>query len=911
MGIRFALNRSVLRAFSLGACLSLTLAGAMIASSGSPSSAAVAVTAATGKVTVTIRAPRGVAADVYLNGSRTALFAKPPGGTQTRVTRRLPTGRYRVRPRDVVSHGVLYQSSSHQTVSVTASLPVQITVRFTRAPSASSLHVTGITRTSISLAWSAPPGATFALRRTVGTQPAATRRAGTAVHVAGHSASDTGLRAGTHYAYALFTHLNGHWAGPITLLAGTAAPATSKTASYAVTPGTVLATPRQVHAATTTGTGVQVSLSGTGTTTPVIGSVVVLPKSASLPGGYIGRVGALSPDGSTLTLQPASLSDAFSYYNIDVPSYRSAAIPLKRNSVTGASGPSPASPPDCDRSTDGTVTFSPSLRLGGSFHAQINTTSFRHIPVGASLSMELTATVTGAMSVETSASLSCGLKLGQVFDTLTVDPVPISILLTPSADVSVDGAVTASNLGATVTGGVQFSGTLGLTSGAHFTGSDILTARPLTPDVTASGSIGLTLGGEVIVGPGVGDAHAGVIAGVSGTFNPLKASFGLVSPLDASPCLKFEAALELGLGLTAEAWLGGWSTSRTITISALQGSFDYPGSPWYYPADCESQPTVNGGTLPDGQVSTAYDQTLSASGGAPPYSWTIINGSPPAGLTLSSDGELSGTPISAGTSQFTAQATDSNGKTAIGTFSLTVNPAVTTPDAISEYDVGQDLNCAMYSSSDTSGEFYNDTACGTIIAVGGQLYGPSSIPAGDNLTGASNYNPWTPVNQTQTGSGTSGDPYVITTDASADGSPITVSQTDTYAIGGSTVSTATTLTNTSGSPVQVMLYHAFDCYPGNSDTGTGTASGGSVSCVSDNVTTNGARTLRLRPGTAGSTYVEEFYADLWTDIATGNPFSDTVRADDHDTSEGLAWQVTVPANGSLTVGYNTDMLLTQ
>jgi len=50
---------------------------------------------------------------------------------------------------------------------------------------------------------------------------------------------------------------------------------------------------------------------------------------------------------------------------------------------------------------------------------------------------------------------------------------------------------------------------------------------------------------------------------------------------------------------------------------------------------------------------------------------------------------------------------------------------------------------------------------------------------------------------------------------------------------------------------------------------------------------------------------------LWTDIATGNPFSDTVRADDHDTSEGLAWQVTVPANGSLTVGYNTDMLLTQ
>jgi hypothetical protein len=891
----------------------LVASSSLVALSSAPGVASAAsATAAKGKVTVTIRAPNGVAADVTLKGPRTALFAKAASGTRKSVSRLLPAGRYRVRPQAVVSHGVLYQSPSHQTVTVAAGHPVQITVRFSKVPSASSLHATSISTTSISLAWSAPKGATFALRRTAGSQPVTSRRAGAAVHVTGHTAVDTHLKAGGRYAYALFTHLGGRWVGPITLLAGTSAPAGSKTASYVANPGTVLATPTEVDATTATGSGVQVTLTPA-VTTPVIGSTVVLPQSASLPGGYLGRVSGISADGSTLTLQPASLSDAFSYYNIDSPQYAGAAVKLTPSRGPDANAARPgAAPPSCEGSSAGTVTFSPSLRLGGSFHAKINTTGSLHVPKGASLSMELTATVTGAMSVETSTSLSCGLSFGDVMKTLTVDPVPISVLFSPGADVSIDGAVTESNLGASATGGVRFSGTLGVSRGAHFSGSDILTARPLTPDVTSSGSIGLTLGGEVVVGPGAGDPDtAGVIAGLSGEFDPLDASFGPVFPQDANACLKLSAGIALKLGLTAKAWLGSWSVARRITFDALLGHGDFPGSPWYYPADCESQPVVNGGTLPDGQVSTLYNQTLPASGGTPPYSWTIINGSLPAGLTLGSDGVLSGTPVSPGTSQFTAQVTDNNSKTAAGTFSLTVNPAVTTPDAISEYDVSPDLNCAMYAPGDTNGEFYGNTACGTIMAVNGQLYGPASIPAGGNLTGAANYSAWTPVNETTSGSGTSGDPYVITTAASADGSPITVSQTDTYAVGGSTVNTTTTLTNTSGSPVQLTLYHAFDCYPGDSDTGTGTSSGGSVSCVSDNVTSNGARTLRLNPVTGGSTYVEEYYGELWSDIATGNPFPDTVRTDDHDTSEGLAWQATVPANGSVSVHYSTDLLLTQ
>jgi putative Ig domain-containing protein len=70
--------------------------------------------------------------------------------------------------------------------------------------------------------------------------------------------------------------------------------------------------------------------------------------------------------------------------------------------------------------------------------------------------------------------------------------------------------------------------------------------------------------------------------------------------------------------------------------------------------------TISTSSLPNGQQGTAYSQTLVATGGVTPYSWSITVGTLPAGLAINaSTGVISGTPTGTGTSNFTVQVTDS------------------------------------------------------------------------------------------------------------------------------------------------------------------------------------------------------------------------------------------------------------
>lgn len=69
---------------------------------------------------------------------------------------------------------------------------------------------------------------------------------------------------------------------------------------------------------------------------------------------------------------------------------------------------------------------------------------------------------------------------------------------------------------------------------------------------------------------------------------------------------------------------------------------------------------ISPSTLPPGTIGVPYNQTVTASGGTSPYTYTITPGSLPAGLAINSGtGAITGTPTTAGTSNFTVHAVDS------------------------------------------------------------------------------------------------------------------------------------------------------------------------------------------------------------------------------------------------------------
>ena len=108
----------------------------------------------------------------------------------------------------------------------------------------------------------------------------------------------------------------------------------------------------------------------------------------------------------------------------------------------------------------------------------------------------------------------------------------------------------------------------------------------------------------------------------------------------------------------------------TLVVSACGGS-EGPG-----------QPTIAAGSPPAGATGIAYPgYTFTvARGGAPPFTWSETGALPP-GMALSSAGQLTGTPVAAGTYAFTVRVADSSTPALTGTLpvSLKIDAVMVNP----------------------------------------------------------------------------------------------------------------------------------------------------------------------------------------------------------------------------------------
>jgi len=248
----------------------------------------------------------------------------------------------------------------------------------------------------------------------------------------------------------------------------------------------------------------------------------------------------------------------------------------------------------------------------------------------------------------------------------------------------------------------QANGTLGSVPGSPF-GANQASAIARTPDgnfvyfsvVTAAGEIdgffvdpktcALTpVPGSPFTGPGfgvlkanadvpalysagTGSVQAFAIDPATGSLSSLGAAKTIGSDLDTGAMVVGPKGFFLYLSDQANQHL------RSISLDPATGALKTVGAPVDGPADVQSMLLINengGQLIGKGIAQTRTERVL---GGAPPYTFKMIGGSLPAGLSFAAGtGAITGTPTTLGQKSFEVLITDAVGATTSGVRSLDV-----------------------------------------------------------------------------------------------------------------------------------------------------------------------------------------------------------------------------------------------
>ena len=368
----------------------------------------------------------------------------------------------------------------------------------------------------------------------------------------------------------------------------------------------------------------------------------------------------------------------------------------------GGSKPAPPSPP---------VIFEATLPTGA-VNAQYNATV--HVTRG-------TGTQPFAFSI-TSGNLPDGLSMsigGVISGTpTTIGNVSFTVQvtdaksLTGTKDLSINIRGAVSITPASLPGGqvsIPYSATLTATGGVlPYTWSVASGSLPpvltltTNPDSTATISGTPTTLGTSTFTIQVADSESPPATGTSSMLSIVIEGFVIITTTslpDGNVAIFYDSQLIATGGTAPYTWIlasGSGPLPPGLSLTAATGVISgTPTTTGSYPimvqvTDSERTPvtakadfTITIDTTPTLQVTTSsllpgtqgvfYTKTLAATGGVPPYSWSVTAGSLPAGLTLSGTGIIAGTPTASGSFPIKVQATDTLMNTASADLTLDIN----------------------------------------------------------------------------------------------------------------------------------------------------------------------------------------------------------------------------------------------
>lgn len=114
--------------------------------------------------------------------------------------------------------------------------------------------------------------------------------------------------------------------------------------------------------------------------------------------------------------------------------------------------------------------------------------------------------------------------------------------------------------------------------------------------------------------------------------------------------------------------IGVWAVANTDTGSKHWDDLAVTTLAGAPPAALVANPK----SLKTAYLDVAYSDSVTASNGTPPYTWSVVSGAVPVGLTVETDGDIVGTPTLAGSTQFTLRVTDDASNTDDEIYSIDV-----------------------------------------------------------------------------------------------------------------------------------------------------------------------------------------------------------------------------------------------